>query len=64
MLGRHGTVRAERGMVTHELRGILRLPRRASGSALSADRQTLDVFVTVKVLIRIPQQLIIVKVRK
>ena len=42
----------------------LRLPRRASGSALSADCQTLDVFVIVKVLFRIPQQLIIVKIRK
>ena len=41
-----------------------RLPRRTSGSALSADRQTLDVFVIVKVLFRIPQQLIIVKIRK
>ena len=38
--------------------------RKASGSALSADRQTLDVFVVVKVLFRIPQQLIIVKIRK
>ena len=35
----------------------LRLPRRVSGSALSADRHTLDVFVIVKVLFRIPQQL-------
>ena len=35
-----------------------------SGSALSADCQTLDVFVIVKVLFRIPQQLIIVKIRK
>ena len=34
----------------------LRLPRRTSGSALSADCQTLDVFVIVKVLFRIPQQ--------
>ena len=34
------------------------------GSALSADCQTLDVFVIVKVLFRIPQQLIIVKIRK
>ena len=42
----------------------LRLPRWASGSTLSADRQTLDVFVIVKVLFRIPQQLIIVKIRK
>ena len=42
----------------------LRLPRRTSGSALSADCQTLDVFVIVKVLFRIPQQLIIVKIRK
>ena len=42
----------------------LRLPRRTSGSALSADRQTLDVFVIVKVLFRIPQQLVIVKIRK
>ena len=42
----------------------LRLAQRASGSALSADRQTLDVFVTFKVLFRIPQQLIIVKIRK
>ena len=42
----------------------LRLPRKASGSALSADRQTLDVFVVVKMLFRIPQQLIIVKIRK
>ena len=40
----------------------LRLPLRTSGSALSADRQTLDVFVTVKVLFRISQQLIIVKI--
>ena len=38
----------------------LRPPRRASGSALSVDHQTLDVFVIVKVLFRIPQQLIIV----
>ena len=38
--------------------------RRASGSAMSADCQTLDVFVIVKVLFRIPQQLIIVKIRK
>ena len=30
----------------------------------SADRQTLHVFVIVKVLFRIPQQLIIVKIRK
>ena len=36
-------------------------PRRASGSALSADRQTLNDFVIVKVLFRIPQRLIIVK---
>ena len=50
-------------IVTHELREILRLPRRASGSALSADRQTLDVFVIVKVLFWIPRQLIIVKIR-
>ena len=35
----------------------LRLPRRTSGFALSADCQTLDVF-------RIPQQLMIVKIRK
>ena len=42
----------------------LRLPRRASGSALSADCRTLDVFVIVKVLFRIPQQLIIVRIRK
>ena len=42
----------------------LRLPRRTSGFALSADCQTLDVFVIVKVLLRIPQQLIIVKIRK
>ena len=42
----------------------LRLPRRTSGSALSADCQTLDVFVIVKVLFRIPQQLIIAKIRK
>ena len=42
----------------------LRLPRRTSGFALSADCQTLDVFVIVKVLFRIPQQLIIVKIRK
>ena len=42
----------------------LRPPRRASGSALSADCQTLYVFVIVKVLFRIPQQLIIVKIRK
>ena len=42
----------------------LRLPRRTSGSVLSADCQTLDVFVIVKVLFRIPQQLIIVKIRK
>ena len=42
----------------------LRLPRRASGSVLSADRQTLDVFVIVKVLFGIPQQLIIVEIRK
>ena len=31
---------------------------------LSVDRQTLDVFVIVKVLFWIPQQLIIVKIRK
>ena len=31
---------------------------------LCHDRQTLDVFVIVKVLFRIPQQLIIVKIRK
>ena len=37
----------------------LRLTRKASGSALSADRQTRDVFVTVKVLFWIPQQLVI-----
>ena len=42
----------------------LRLPRRMSGSPLSADCRTLDVFVIVKVLFRIPQQLIIVKIRK
>ena len=42
----------------------LRLPRRTSGSSLSADCQTLDVFLIVKVLFRIPQQLIIVKIRK
>ena len=42
----------------------LRLPRRESGSALSADHQTLNVFVIVKVLFRIPQLLIIVKIRK
>ena len=42
----------------------LRLPRRASGSALSTDRQTLNVFVIVKVLFRIPQRLIFVKIRK
>ena len=42
----------------------LRLPRRTSGFALSADCQTLDVFVIVKVLFRIPQQLIIIKIRK
>ena len=41
----------------------LRLPRRASGSALSADCQTLDVFVIFKVLFRIPQQLMIVQNR-
>ena len=35
----------------------LRLPRKTSGFALSADCQTLDVF-------RIPQQLMIVKIRK
>ena len=39
----------------------LRLPRRASGSALSADRQTLNVLIIVKVLFRIPRQLIIAK---
>ena len=45
---------------------LFKTTRRASGSALSADRQTLDldVFVIVKVLFRIPQQLIIVKIRK
>ena len=37
---------------------------REGGSALSEDRQTLDVFVIVKLLFRIPQQLIIVKIRK
>ena len=42
----------------------LRLSRRTSGSALSADCQTQDVFVIVKVLFRMPQQLIIVKIRK
>ena len=42
----------------------LRLLRRASGSALSVDRQTLDVFVIVKVLFWISQQLIIVKIWK
>ena len=41
----------------------LRLPRRASSSALSADCQTLDVFVIFKVLFRIPQQLMIVQNR-
>ena len=46
------------------------MSRRASGSArpigsaLSADRRTLDVFVIVKLLFRIPQQLIIVEIRK
>ena len=46
------------------------MSRRASGSALpigsalSADRPTLDVFVIVKLLFRIPQQLIIVEIRK
>ena len=45
---------------------LFKTTRRASGSALSADRQTLDldVFVIVKVLFWIPQQLIIVKIRK
>ena len=45
---------------------LFKTTRRASGSALSADRQTLDldVFVIVKVLFRILQQLIIVKIRK
>ena len=42
----------------------LRLPRRMSGFVLSANCQTLDVFVIVKVLFRILQQLIIVKIRK
>ena len=66
VLGRHSTVRVVRGMVTHELRPArdLRLPQKASGSAMSADRQTLEVFVIVKVLFWIPQQLIIVKIRK
>ena len=42
----------------------IRLPRRASYSGLSADRQTLEVFVIVKVLFRIPPQLVIVEIRK
>ena len=41
----------------------LRPPRRASGSVLSADRQTLDVFVIVKALFRIPRQSLIVEIR-
>ena len=44
--------------------GFKTAPEGASSSALSADRQTLDVFVIVKVLFRIPQQLIIVTIRK
>ena len=40
---------------------LLKLPRRASGSLMSIDRQTLNDFVIVKVLFRIPQRLIIVK---
>ena len=44
--------------------GFKTAPEGASSSALSADRQTLDVFVIVKVLLRIPQQLIIVTIRK
>ena len=42
----------------------IRLPWRASGSALSADRPALDVFVIFKVLFRIPQRLISVEIRK
>ena len=41
---------------------VLKLPRRASGSALSADCQTLNGFLFVKVLFPIPQRLIIVKI--
>ena len=48
-------------LVAHAARD-LRLLRRASGSVSSADRQTLDIFVIVND--RIPQQLIIVKIRK
>ena len=40
---------------------LLKLPRRASGSVMSTDRQTLNDFVIVKVLFQIPQLLIIVK---
>ena len=57
------TVRPARNGWTWAAR-YLRLPRRASGSALSADRQTLNDFVIVKVLFRIPQQLIIIKIWK
>ena len=55
------TVRPARNGWTWAAR-YLRLPRWASGSALSADRQTLNDFVIVKVLFRIPQQLIIIKI--
>ena len=41
---------------------VLKLPRRASGSVMFADRQTLNDFVIFKVLFRIPQRLIIVKI--
>ena len=41
---------------------VLKLPRRASGSVMFADRQTLKDFVIFKVLFRIPQRLIIVKI--
>ena len=43
---------------------VLKLPRRASGSVMFADRQTLKDFVIFKVLFRIPQRLIIVKIWK
>ena len=60
---RFTTVRLARNGWTWTARyTYLRMPRRASGSALSADRQTLKDFIIVKVLFRISQQLIIVKI--
>ena len=57
--GRHGTVQGVRGMAAHELRGIEDCP---GGQVALHCLQ--NVFLIVKVLLRIPQRLRFVKISK